>query len=79
MSNVALGKDKKLHYADCSSDKYSGSYCCPNEACGVPMILKNIGTDAKSRKMIDPYFLHSPIEVILMVATMQTTVFLKVG
>jgi len=43
MANIALGTDNKIHQASDFADSYKGDYFCANNACRVPMYLKNRG------------------------------------
>lgn len=56
MSNLALGADGQLHFAENMQDSYVGDLRCPNQDCGVQMKLKNLGADEKAHRRIRPYF-----------------------
>jgi len=60
VSKVAIGTDKKLHYSCDVHDFYTGEYFCPNPACNTMLILKNKGSDTKSKYKVEPYFSALP-------------------
>ena len=60
MSNVALGTDGNLHYADDFRDAYVGEYSCPNTACGIRLYLKSKGFEEKEYQRIGPHFSAFP-------------------
>lgn len=60
MSNVAVGEDGKLYYADDFNGEYGGNFSCPEKDCGCKLIFKNVGGSKMTYKRSSPYFSAIP-------------------